>query len=142
MGGDLFLKERNPASGRHAVLEDDGTCAWLYLTEPNGNRPVADVWVYNRVPAPRMEQVASYRPSPPPAAIDYVSEAACLASPLKHRWHFLWSRSGDAVVLFRDDEARAFLLARQKHGYSRLLERDGPWGLSWSNQVYAAEFSV
>ncbi len=43
---NLFLEHQHPASRRLAVLEDDGTSVWLYLTEPDSRRPAADAWVY------------------------------------------------------------------------------------------------
>ena len=39
---NLFLEERHPVSCRVAVLEDDGTSAWLYLTDPGSGKPAAD----------------------------------------------------------------------------------------------------
>ena len=68
MTENIFLDEMHPISRRFAVFEDDGNSAWLYLTEPNTRRPVADALVYNRIAPPRCEEVESFRPSPPPAA--------------------------------------------------------------------------
>ena len=55
----LFLDEQHPISRRFAVLEDDGNSAWLYLTEPNGERPCADAWVYDRIAPPSREELST-----------------------------------------------------------------------------------
>lgn len=66
MTKNLFLTEENTLSGRQAVFEDNGKSAWLYLTGRGSEKPAADAWVYNRIAAPRPEEVESFRPSPPP----------------------------------------------------------------------------
>ena len=33
VSGNLFLSEQHAVSRRHAVLEDEGLCGWLYLTD-------------------------------------------------------------------------------------------------------------
>jgi hypothetical protein len=137
---ELFQTEQHPMSRRNATIEDDGICAWLYLTEPATTRPIADVWVYNRIESPPMEQIPSFRPSPPPAAAGYASEMARLLTPLQSNWTFIWSSNGDSVALFRDDEPHAFILAGQKLGYCRLLVKDGPWGKIWDEKVFEATF--
>src|SRR5438132_230494 len=60
---DLFVSEQHPVSRRWAVIEDDGRAAWLYLTEPDTRKPVADCWLYNRVPTP--PHFDSVRDEPP-----------------------------------------------------------------------------
>ncbi|MFC1759348.1 hypothetical protein ACFL2H_11385, partial [Planctomycetota bacterium] len=47
-----FIDAQHPLSRRFAIFEDSGTSAWLYLTEPDTEKPSADAWVYNRIPAP------------------------------------------------------------------------------------------
>lgn len=138
---ELFLAVQHPLSRRHATIDDDGCCAWLYLSEPETTRPIADVWVYNRIEAPPMEQIGSYRPNPPPAAVGYASSTALLLEPRKFQWTFIWSNEGESVALVRDGEPLAFILAGEKFGYSRLLVKDGPWGKVWSEEVFKATFA-
>lgn len=38
----IFLSEQNEVSKRWAILEDDGESAWLYVTERENEKPVAD----------------------------------------------------------------------------------------------------
>ena len=39
---DLFIDAQHSLSRRFAILEDNGTSAWLYLTEPDTEKPSAD----------------------------------------------------------------------------------------------------
>lgn len=138
----LFLEDEHPASGRLAVLEDDGTSVWLYLTESGTRQPAADAWVYNRIAAPPMEAIRSYRGGPPPAAQGYASESALCEDPAAHEWSFLWSSDGEAVAIVEDGRAVAFVAIGQKGGYSRELVKDGPWGHPWSDKLYRQKFGA
>ena len=142
MSENLFLDEQHAVSRRFAVLEDDGNSAWLYLTEPNCERPCADAWVYNRIAPPSREDVASFRPSPPPAAAGFARDTALCASPEKHQWAFLWSADGESVAVTKDGQAVACIIAGKKRGYSRELVKDGPWGSVWSDSVFAEAFGT
>lgn len=140
MTQNLFLSEMHPVSRRFAELEDDGTSAWLYLTEPNTRRVVADAWVYNRVAPPRPEEANSFRPTPPPAALGFAIARALCASPERHEWGFAWSDDGGSVAVTKDGQAVACIIAGNKRGYSRELVRDGPWGNAWSDAAFARAF--
>jgi hypothetical protein len=102
MAENLFLTEKHPVSGRYATFEDDGTSAWLYLTERDSRKVIADAWVYNCIAPPRPEQVHSFRPSPPPAALGFVSETALCSFPKRYDWALLWSEDGESVAVTRD----------------------------------------
>lgn len=140
VSGNLFLSEQHAVSRRHAVLEDNGLCGWLYLTDRDSTRPVADVWVFNRIPPPPLDQVRSYAPSPPPAAIGFADELALVGAPHDVRWSLLWSPDGDAVAVVKGGEPVAFVRSGRKHGYCRHLLRDGPWGSVWSDEVFDEAF--
>lgn len=138
---NLFIDDQHPKSRRFAVLEDDGTSAWLYLTKPDDQTPIADIWVFNRIDAPPVSAIESYRGSPPPAAIGYTnSETALIKSPLDHEWSFLWSPDGESVAALKDDVPVAFLVSDEKQGYSRELIQDGPWGRIWSEERFQTTF--
>lgn len=136
----LFLNNEHPVSRRLAVLEDDGTSVWLYLTETGTRQPVADAWVCNRIAAPPTEAIKSYRGGPPPAAQGYASASALCEDPLAHDWSFHWSSDGEAVAVVKDGRTVAFAAIGQKGGYSRELVKDGPWGHPWSDQQYRLKF--
>ena len=67
----LLVSEQNSYSHRWAVVADEGASVWLYLTQPDGQRPVADCWLLNTVPVP--ENLEAYRASksPPPVTQQY-----------------------------------------------------------------------
>jgi hypothetical protein len=137
---DLFLETQHPSSGRLAILDDDGTSAWLYLRESGSAMPSADAWVYNRVPAPPIAAIQSYRGRPPPAAQGYASESALCPEPAKHEWSFLWSSDGQSIAVCKDGVPVACIVAEKKGGYSRELIQDGPWGHPWSDEIFDATF--
>src|SRR5580700_6818277 len=97
-----FLTERHPVSQRLATFDDDGTSAWLYLSGVGEDRPEADAWVYNRVPAPERDQLEQYRGGPPPAARGYVGNDALCEEPQQFTWSLQWSTDGHAVAVMRD----------------------------------------
>jgi hypothetical protein len=139
---NLFRDDEHPVSGRFAVLEDDGTSIWLYLTESGTRKPVSDAWVYNRVAPPPMEAIKSYRGGPPPAAQGYASESALCEDPLACEWSFVWSSDGDAVAAVKDGQPVALIVVGQPGGYSRELVQDGPWGHPWSDELYRQKFGA
>jgi hypothetical protein len=132
----LFLGEKHPVSGRRGTFEDDGTSAWLYLSEPDSPRVIADAWVFNRVAPPPVSRVASYRPGPPPAAEGYAGPGALCAVPAAHEWSLLWSADGESVAVLRDGVALALIARAGRPGYSRLLAKSGPWGLVWDEELF------
>jgi hypothetical protein len=48
----LFLSEQHAHSLRHAVVEDDGEVAYLYLTVPRLTEIAAAAWIYSRANVP------------------------------------------------------------------------------------------
>lgn len=139
---NLFLEDQHSASGRLAVLEDDGTSAWLYLCDADSGKPLADAWVYNRIAAPPTEAIKSYRGGPPPAAEGYASDRALCHDPLGHEWSFVWSADGESVAVAKDGEPMAFIVGGERGGYSRELVQDGPWGHPFSEKVFRSKFGA
>jgi hypothetical protein len=86
---NLFLDSQHSTSRRFAV----------YLIEPDSRKPVADAWVYNRIPAPSTKEILSYRGGPAPAAIGYTSDEALCETPKSHTWSFVWSTDGESVAI-------------------------------------------
>lgn len=137
---NLFLEHAHRESGLLAVLDDDGTSAWLYISEADSRKPLADAWVYNRIAAPSAEAIKSYRGGPPPAAQGYASENALCEDPSSHEWSFVWSSDGASAAVEKDGEPVAFIIGGQKGGYSRELVKDGPWGHPWSEELFRLTF--
>lgn len=137
---DLFVTDQHAGSARYAILEDNGTSAWLYLTEPDSQKVAADAWVYNRITAPSLEEVKAYRGGPPPAAQSFASHDAQCLSPEDHEWSFLWSADGSAVCVCKDGQPQAFATLGSP-GCSRELVKEGPWGTPWTEAAFRKWFS-
>jgi hypothetical protein len=136
----MMIQEQHPVSHRWAIFEDDGVSAWLYLTEPNLMRPVADCWVYNRIDAPPSAEIEKYRGGPPPACMGYAGPGAQYPRGETPQARLLWSDDGEGVAIVVDGVALGFILSGSKSGYSRHLLRTGPWGQPWDEQRYQALF--
>ena len=137
----LFLDSQHQSSERFAVFEDDGTSAWLYLTECGIRRPIADIWVHNRIPAPATSEIKNYRGGPPPAANGYVGEGTLCGAPSNFDWQFLWATDGNAVALTKDGQPVAFASSDSKSGWSTGLIKNGPWGCVWDSALFDELFN-
>lgn len=133
---ELFLGERHPVSGRQGTFEDNGTSAWLYLSEADSPSVIADCWAFNRVDPPPVSTLASYRPGPPPAAEGYAGPEALCADPAAHVWSLQWSTDGESVAVLRDGVPLALIARAKRPGYSRLLAKSGPWGSIWDEELF------
>src|SRR5262245_14046342 len=92
----LLVSEQNSHSLRWAVVADEGTSVWLYLTEPNGKRPVADCWLLNTVPAPVSLDAYRHAKGPPPATREYADANSQAPAPTEAAVRFQWSRDGES----------------------------------------------
>jgi len=140
MTDELVMSDQHTASGRWAVLEDDGSSAWLYLTEPNSQRPIADCWIYNRVPD--SEPSASYRERgmPPPAPREVAGAGAQMQPEDFTEFRFLWSEDGGSVALYFKGALMAFVASDQGKGYNRNLVKRCPWGNPLDASLYESLF--
>lgn len=136
---ELLFQDRHPLSQRHAVFEDDGTSAWLYLTRPAALQPVADCWVYNRIPAPPASEIGQYSGGPPPACREVAIDPAPYGGQYPPQVEFLWSTDGESVAVCVNGVATAFIAGSQD-GYCRNLLRTGPWGSPWDYRLFAGLF--
>ena len=137
MQDELFLTEQHPISRRHAILEDDGTTGWFYLTAPDERRPIADVWVYNRHPAPEHSQQSAHS-RPPPLIHRLTTPESTISTPNAYRWKFRWSSDGGTVLLQRNELPIALLQATKKRGRTLHVTSDSPWGYLLSHEHLAS----
>lgn len=133
-----ILQSHNDTSSLVAIFEDDGISAWLYLCGAGNRKPIADVWIHNRIDAPPTSEIEKYRGSPPPAAFGYSDDSTICHDLNKHEWTFAWRKDGDAVAIQRDGIPMAMLVASDRRGWSRNLLRNGPWGNVWDESHYHA----
>ena len=111
MPDERFLSEQHSVSHRWAVFEDDGLSAWLYLTEPNSEKPIADCWIYNRVSD--IEPTENYlsRGVAPPATLEFIRDDALTIVSETSSLRFVWSGDGESVALFDGDVLLGFIVS-------------------------------
>jgi hypothetical protein len=136
-----FNSVQHPATKRWAVFEDDGRSAWLYITEPDRARPVADCFVYNCQP-PADELPPTWdRASPPPITTVYASPSAFHPNVSPDQVRVGWNTKGDAAVVMIDGKAVALLVAGESRGYSKAITVDGPYGHPWDERRFVEQFA-
>lgn len=132
----LFISVRCTASGRHAILEDDGFAVLLYLTRPTDTKPAADCFVYSVVP-PTEELVTPHGTQRPPVLLRrFASEVAVQADVPANSHRFEFSPDGHSVAVFIRGEPWAFTARDQPRGYSKCLSAAGPFGQPWSQELF------
>jgi hypothetical protein len=131
---------QHPTTKRWAILDDDGTSAWLTVTEPDVPRPVGDCFVYNcRMPEANLPS-SQDRSGPPPITTRFASELAHRPNVSSERVRVAWTARGDAAVVLLDDEPVALLVVGEKNGYSRGIAVDGPYGHPWDEARFEEVF--
>jgi hypothetical protein len=136
----FLASEQHPTSKLWVVLEDNGVVAWLYLTEGDSYRIIADCWVYNRGAAVEEAEVEKYRGSPPPAPHTFAAPEATMRRAKKGDVSFRWSRNGKAAAVALSGHVTAFVAVTFKRGWAVGLKRTGPWGGKWSPRRYSRTF--
>lgn len=142
MGNGIFYDEQHEQSLRYGVFEDDGTVAYLYLTQPDRPVPVADCWIYNKVPAPRPETIREYYGRPVPAMAGYAGPQAQYTGVEPPEVRFKWSKDGEALAVVVNGVPLGFLAPAEPryHAFSRYLAREGRWGSPWDEPAYQRIF--
>ena len=128
---NLFIEMPSPSGTRTAILEDNGTCAWLVLAESPDGSILGDCFVYNRIPPVEDSEVRSYAPGPPPVSKSFASPLAMVAEPSAHTIQLCWQSAGDYVTVEIDGVSWARLYDGEPRGLSRALSRPGPYGSPW-----------
>jgi len=133
----LFVSSLSGASGRQAVVEESTGSAWLYMTGPDGELPIADCFLYNteaawisggQGPPPLNEKFASgYRVSLPVSDEDV---------------QLTWSRSGDAVAVRIHGVYVGFIGPDDLRGYSRSVARDCDWAHAFDVDLFNRLFGA
>lgn len=137
---EVFLSSQHPQSKRWAILEDDGTSAWFYITAPDSEKPVADCFVYNRIPPIEPEKLQDYLNGPPPVTTRYAGPAAYQPNPKQEQFEIAWAGGGESAAVLMDGKPIAFILQGQNHGYSSNLTAEGPFGHPWNQKLFDQTF--
>jgi hypothetical protein len=135
---DLFVSQQHPVSRLWAVVEDDGRVAWLYLTEPETRKPIADCWLYNRVATP--PEFDSVRGQPPVVPQTHAGAGATAQLPAAESVHLRWSRDGDSVAVFFHTELIGFIAHGHERGFSRHIRVSGPFGSALDTELFQRVF--
>ena len=142
MAEEIFLESQNPVSKRFAVLEDNGSIAFLYLTEPGVPKPMKDAVVYMRVPpvdAVDWERIKKTGDTPM-LRKDLASPTAVIKNPKASEFKFKWSIDGESVAVLRDGQPLAFATVKERFGYSRAVSVSSPLANAWDQARYAGLF--
>jgi hypothetical protein len=142
--GEIFLEHQHATSRRLAVLEADGRCAWLYLTEPGSRRPEKDAFVYSPGLLADSERAKAEAKEglPPSLAAAFASERAVIGDARGEEFAFRWSAEGQGVAVLRKGEPIAMIVPGSKYGYSKALARSGPYGEPWDQPTYDRVFGA
>lgn len=133
-----------PHSKRHIMLMDNGLTAVLYLhstspSEDQVRKVEATAFAFNRIEPIAKDEVERFRPYPPPIAADYASSDALCNNPEGSDWKIKISKSGNAVLLFRNEIPWTWTSIDVPWGMSKAVSTDGPWGKPWSEPVMNQE---
>ena len=142
MAEDIFIHSRNPVSGRFAILEDNDTVAFLYLTARGIQKPERDAIAYMRVPPPEnvdWEEMAK-KGEPPLLSRAFASSEAVLTNPSSADCSFRWAEDGEAAVLLYRGQPIALVSASEKRGHSRAAAKENPLADPWDWKLYESLF--
>jgi hypothetical protein len=116
-----------------AVIEDDGRVAYAYLYDLD-EKICADVWLYNRVPAPQRPEWPDREAAPYANPAAFVDPAAELRLPISADDISVEWRKAEGIFeawIFIHQRPVAKLVAGAKPGWSALVARDGPLAKVW-----------
>jgi hypothetical protein len=136
----LFLSERHIISKKAVVLVDEGTSVWCYLTEPGESRPIADCWLLNTIEAPENVDALTQEESAPPATRLFVTDSAQRALPAAEAVSFQWSKDGESVAVYIEQELLGFIAGNDCRGYSANLRKEGPFGSPLDHDLFSNLF--
>lgn len=142
MAEEIFLDSQSPVSKRYAVLEDNGTIAFLYLTEPGVPKPMKDAVVYMRIPpieAVDWERIKKTGDTPL-LRRDLASLNAVIKDPKASEFTFKWSTDGESVAVLRNGHPLAFASVKERFGYSRAVSVSSPLANAWDQVRYSGLF--
>jgi hypothetical protein len=137
-----FIQSHSAVSGRHAIVELEGSAVYLYLTEPERPVPERDVLVFSVGPLVSVEEAKAAAQSgrPPPLAASKASALAVQSVERIKEMSISWSASGESVAVLLNGEPWAFVSANDRRGYSRAVGSAGFYGEPWSDEAFLRDF--
>src|SRR3989338_625433 len=136
---DIFIEQKNNISGRFAIIEENGTGAWLYLTPMSGEGIDRDAFIYSLIePAEKLNIDEIKNGDTPILTKAVASELAVITNANESELAFKWSADGNSVaVLYRDDPI-AFINSGEKSSCSKSLSKESFFGRPWDQSLYNA----
>lgn len=128
MKESLLADELNPLSNQTAFVVDEGESVWLYITSGCDSTIISDCWLFNTVPSKADIDKDAPRHRPPPVVTSFLITEDIHQIPESSDIRFMWSVDAHSVAIMVFDEVLGFIADGEKHGYSRNLARQGPWG--------------
>lgn len=124
---ELVIHRTQGGSSEYSVvINDDGRVAYAYLLR--GPRIVADVWLYNRGPAPAEPEWHDKTRFPPRNPHDFALEEPIEPIRGEGEIEVLWHQIGESffVEIYFREVLWGRLVPESKTGWSRLAKKDGP----------------
>ena len=141
MNAAPLASDRHPATGRQAMVCDEGESVWLYLTDVDGRDLVADCWLFNTIIAPDDLSAFANRDRPAPAIARFAGPDARRGLPGTNEISIAWSADGHDACVRMAGVPIGFIDARGRRGFSRHLLAEGPWGQPFDEATYKALFA-
>lgn len=138
---EIFLEQKNEVSGRFAVVEENGTSAWLYLTPTNGEGIERDAFVFSPIePAEKLNIDEIKNGDTPILTKSVASEEAVIPNVGESDLSFKWSKDGHSVAILYKNRPLAFIKSKEKSSYSKALSKESFFGKPWDQNVYHETF--
>lgn len=138
---NTFVEDCHPTSARCAILEDNGSSAWLYLTPAGGEGIEKDAFAYSPIlPHQELDRAAIEAGNPPILTRRYASENAIIESPDENSFQFVWSSDGESVALLYKGDPIAMVVSGYEKGFSVALVSKSGFGQAWDQSVYEVVF--
>lgn len=138
---EIHIEEKSPISGRVAILEDNGTSAWLYLSPPSGEGIEKDAFAYSSIePLEELNKSEIENGEAPKLIKNLATPSSVIVGAVESDLGFKWSKNGESVTLLHKGEAISAIYQNYKSGYSKSLSKASPFGNPWDNELYESEF--
>lgn len=133
---EIFLSLQHAHSKLWAIFEDNGMSAWLYVAEPEGYNIISDCFVYNRVDPINYSEISTFINSQPPISKDYATPFSKISEITSDKIKLLWNDSGNSTCVVINEVPYSFIVIGEKHGYSKSISKDGPFGRRWNENLF------
>lgn len=139
---ELVLEFDSEASGRTAVIADEGDSVWVYLTRPDDSAIERDCWLFNKPSAPAEPEPDDYQGegTPPPAPARFLVAKGPEPMPDERSYGVRWSKDGHAAAVLINGVPIGVVAAHWTQGMSRFLCETCAWGRPWDQAELASLF--